>query len=445
MMRQAQHTVKIVDDDKSMRDSIADYCVQTDCLVQCYASGEELLEDLDELYSGVIVCDLKMPGLSGLEVLARLQSCINSPPLIMMTAHGDVPIAVRAIQQGAYDFIEKPFDPAYLRKMIGQAVKTRKIELDNTRLRHRLNEVSSLDRLLLGRSEAMSTFRQQIIDSANTGKNTLLVGEVGLEKERVARAFHQNCGHADKPFIRVNCRVMEAPQLVLAFAEAMNIFDAGGYGTLFFDSVDQLNSLSQNKLLVLIEEFVLHSKIKNLGAFPGFIGSCEPLATSIEDFSIMSSLHATLGEYIIRVPPLRSRADDVFELFDSYLKQFSSQYQIDKPLLSAEDVSSLAAYNWPGNICQLKITAEEFVLLRQTMPASLAHLIEKARDTQPGIPTLTTEKLRVSVENFERRMLTQALIESAGSITKVCERLKIPRRTLNEKLLKHGLSRTEYI
>ena len=447
MTQISQKLIAIVDDDQAMRESISDYLNRANYRVKAYSSGEAMLAEAFDLDIGVIICDLKMPGMSGIEVLKELQTRDDAPPIILITAHGDIPTAVEAIQIGAYDFIEKPFEPQNLRLMIDQAITSYQIKSDKLLLKSQSNKKLKLEQILVGQSNTMSNFRYRLIECANNLSNLVLIGEKGVEKTIIAKVIHQHSPLNNLPYVHVNCRVVSELLFNNVFLGKEGAFSRVGDGVIFLEDIDSLAVECRKRLLNELEKrvFQYEYRPKIKVKTPKIICSMTESPKNVKKHSLIGAILSRIGKIQLQIPSLKERSDDVIELFNMYLAQFANHHQSSIPLLLPEDVLTLSTYHWPKNQRQLKQIAEQYVRLNRTKRVSISHLLEVSSNEIIDISTESSKNLRTLMQNFERQLITQAMIECSGNINQVCSLLKIPRRTLNEKLLKHNLNRAMFI
>ena len=444
-MNENKKTIAVIDDDSMLLDSVADYMRQFYNVIT-YDDGGAILAKINSLdiHFDAIVCDLRVSVMDGMTLLKNIKLSNIELPFIMITAHGDVPTAVQAIHAGAYDFIEKPFHPKNLKKVIDQALITHQLKLENIRLKNHPDDISALDHLLVGQSNVVKTFRQQIFDLVGVNKNLLLLGESGVERDVIARAIHYHSPQSNYAFVEVNCRV--ASELLFgdlflgskgAFSQTKNA------GVIFLNRIDHLPIESRYKLLPLIKN--LSFRQQRSGCTTQVIFSANTQPSELRENTFIKKIYTLLNPLVINVPPLRERGDDILELFYLCLKQLSSQYILPVPTLSSQDISALSSYHWDNNLQQLKQIAEQFLLSSNRQNISIDYLLRAETTNITHISHKTNKNLREATKAFEKQLIIQALIEYSGSIYKVCDLLKIPRRTLNTKLLAHGLSRSVFL
>ncbi len=447
--------VFIVDDDREMRQSLSQYLTKAGCLTEAFSSAQAALGALQTTCPDVLVTDVRMPGMSGLDLLGALAAMGNMPPTLLITAHGDVAMAVEAMRAGAFDFIEKPFLPARLLDIIRKAAAFGRLRAENINLRERLRRLSGLDAVLIGECAEMQRLREDIEDAADCEASVLILGETGSGKELVARALHDlgpRCGGA---FVPVNCAATAdelfesemfghlAGAFTGATRSAPGHFAAASGGTLFLDELGAFPVRQQPKLLRALEA----GEITPVGSSsPRLIdvrfvsATNDDLEERVKTGSFREDLFFRLNTLVLKIPPLRQRGGDIVLLFNHYLDHFARIYEVEAPPVSAEDAALLIAQGWPGNVRQLRQVAERRILAARRGRGSIAGALNSfAPDTDPHL------SLKQNVEHYERLLIDRALAAHGGQIDKVTEDLGIARRTLNEKMARYGLNREEYI
>lgn len=447
MSQISQKFIAIVDDDQAMRESISDYLTRANYHVKTYSSAEEFLTKSFDLNIAVVVSDLRMPGKNGMDLLKELRSKNETLPVILITAHGDIPTAVEAIQNGAFDFIEKPFEPQNLRLMIDQAITSYQIKSDKLLLKNQSDKKLKLEQILVGQSNTMSNFRNQLIDCANHLKNLVLVGDKGTEKTIIAKIIHQQSPLSHLPYVHVNCKIVSELLFDKMFLGQEGAFSRAGEGVVFLEDIDSLPVECRKRLLNELERRVFQYEYKPIIKVkaPQIICSMVEIPQYAKENSLIGVILSRFGKVQLNVPSLKERPDDIVELFNMYLTQTANEHQVPIPSLLPEDVLTLSSYEWPKNQRQLKQIAEQYVRLNRTKRVSISLLLDVTPNKTIDLSTESSKNLRTLMQNFERQLITQAMIECSGNINQVCSLLKIPRRTLNEKLLKHDLTRTKFL
>lgn len=436
--------VAIVDDEADMRASISQWLALSGFDTETYASAEEALKVIGPEFPGVVVSDIKMPGMDGMAFLKRLMGMDSGLPVIMITGHGDVPMAVEAMRVGAYDFLEKPFNPDRMTELAKRATQARRLTLDNRALRRELSDGSGIMKKLIGASPAMERLREDILDLGQADSHVLIDGETGTGKTLVAHALHAVGPRASKKFLTISCAAWGEDQLAARLfgpSEDGNlplVEEARG-GTLCLEDIESLSHGLQSRLLTFINEQGTPPETR-------IIAICNEHAPdkTLEDL-LRSDLFYRLGAMTIICPPLRSRGEDILTLFTRASEQFSEEYGCDAPQVTAQEAAQLLQAPWPGNVRQLVNIAERAVLQNRRGSGSIASLL--MADNESSGPAMTTEgkPLKEYVEAFERMLIDNTMRRHKGSITAVMDELCLPRRTLNEKMAKYGLQRQDYV
>ncbi|UWQ16352.1 sigma-54 dependent transcriptional regulator [Jannaschia sp. M317] len=441
-----QTRIAIVDDEQDMRQSISQWLALSGFATETYASAEEALKKITPDFPGVVISDIRMPGMDGMAFLKKLMSADSSLPVIMITGHGDVPMAVEAMQLGAYDFMEKPFNPDRLTDLSRRAAQARKLTLDNRALRRELSDGTVLMRKLIGTSPAMERLREDILDLGQADTHVLIDGETGTGKTLVAHALHAVGPRAGKTFALTSCAALGEAELG---AKLFGPVTEGGLplveeargGTLVLEDIESLPLALQARLLTFINDQGTPAETRIVAICNG----SEPEKTC-ED-ALRSDLFFRLAAMKLVLPPLRNRGEDVLTLFTHFAETFGDEYGAAPPQLSAQEAAQLLQAPWPGNVRQLINLAERAVLQQRRGTGSIASLLMSDTQEQGETAQVTTEgkPLKEYVEAFERMLIDNTMRRHRGSIAGVMEELSLPRRTLNEKMAKYGLSRSNYL
>jgi len=437
--------IAIVDDEKDMRQSISQWLALSGFDTETFASAEDALKGLSNNYPGIVVSDIKMPGMDGMQFLRKLKGLDSSLPVIMITGHGDVPMAVEAMRIGAFDFLEKPFNPDRMTELAKKATQARRLTLDNRALRRELSDGTALIKKLIGNSPAMERLKEDILDLGQADGHVLIEGETGTGKTLVAHALHAVGARATKKFVLVSCAAFDEDSLGRRiFGPAQDdepipaIEEARG-GTLVLEDVEALSHVLQARLLTAINE-------QGTPAETRIVAICNLQEQDKTCESVLRpDLFYRLAALRITVPPLRTRGEDILTLFTRLSEQFSEEYGCDAPVVSAQEAAQLLQAPWPGNVRQLINVAERAVLQNRRGTGSIASLL--MADSDEIKPAMTTEgkPLKEFVEAFERMLIDNTMRRHKGSIVAVMEELCLPRRTLNEKMAKYTLHRSDYL
>jgi len=444
--------VAIVDDEADMRGSIAQWLNLSGYDPVSFDSGEAALKEIRADFQGVVISDIRMPGMDGMVLLRRLQSIDPGLPVILITGHGDVSLAVEAMRLGAYDFIEKPFDPERLAEMVRRASVTRRLTLDNRNLRREMTDGSLLLRRLVGSSQVIEKLRETILDLAQADGHVMITGESGTGKSLIAHALHACGPRKGKPYVYVNCAALPPEEMEKSLfgpaeePEDRPSVEASDGGTLCLEHIESLPDALQARLVSELrrgETADADQAPRNLHIISI---SSQITTTDAPPEGMRDELFFRLAALHLSTPPLRDRGEDILLLFNRFCARFAEDYGCEPPEVSAEDAARLIQAQWPGNIRQLMNVAERAVLQKRRGEDGIANLLEDGAAVPPTTPNIMVEKpLREHVEAFEKMLIDNSLRRNRGAVSAVMEELALPRRTLNEKMAKYGLVRAEYI
>lgn len=442
MSEKHPYTVLIVDDDKSMRESLLDLLEAAGWRATAISRATQVADHLSNAAPDVILSDVRMPGMSGLELLASLDQSV-APPMVLISAHGDIPMAVQAIQDGAYGFIEKPYEPRRLLTVLTHAADQNRMRQSNTRLRDRLFKLSGLDRVLLGQTDAIATLREEIMDLADTPVAVLLQGDTGTGKELVAHALHDLGTDPDAPFLALNCAALSADTFEAEMFGVEGQSDgrllAATGGTLFLDEICSCPLAVQAKLLRVIED----QQVLPVGAVVPVPVKLRVISATNEDVTeaansgrLRKDLLFRLNTVVLTLPPLKQRRDDITLLATHFLADYAQVYEIEAPQMEPDDIAAMLSHDWPGNVRELRNVCERRILTARRGGGSMLTAIQS--DTQlDDVP----DTLREAVAAFERELIGKAIKAHKGRMDATAEALGIGRRTLNEKIVKLGLDK----
>lgn len=438
--------VAIVDDERDMRQSISQWLALSGFDTDTFASAEEALKAINADYPGIVVSDIRMPGLDGMTLLRRLKSVDSTLPVIMITGHGDVPMAVEAMRIGAFDFLEKPFNPERMTELAKKATQARRLALDNRALRRELSDGSALIRKLIGSSPVMERLKEDILDLGQADGHVLIEGETGTGKTLVAYALHAVGARAARKFVLMSCGAYDEETLTRRLFgpvqedDPIPAMEEARGGTLVLEDIEALSSAMQARLLTAMNE-------QGTPAETRIVAICNLQEQGKTCESVLRpDLFYRLAALRITVPPLRQRGEDILTLFTRLSDQFAEEYGCEAPEVSAQEAAQLLQAPWPGNVRQLINVAERAVLQNRRGTGSIASLLMTDGE-ETGRPAMTTEgkPLKDFVDAFERMLIDNAMRRHRGSIAAVMEELCLPRRTLNEKMAKYGLQRSDFL
>ena len=409
-----------------------------------HASVESAARSINADFPGVIVSDIRLPGASGLDLLAQCHERVPEVPVILVTGHGDISMAVQAMRDGAYDFIEKPFASERLIETVRRALERRTLVLENHALRRELAGQNAVAPRIIGRSPVIEQVRRLIANVAPTDASVLINGDTGAGKELIARSLHEMSPRRDKPFLAVNCGALPEPM----FESEMFGYEPGAFtgaakrrigklehasgGTLFLDEIESMPLGLQVKLLRVLQDGVL----ERLGSNQPIQVNCRIVAAAKGDMTehvaagtFRRDLLYRLNVVTIALPPLAERREDIVPLFEHFLLDAAVRYQRPAPILTDRQRAGLMQRDWPGNVRELRNAADRLVLGVAEDP--MAASVDAVEDSQ---------SLKERVEQFERAVIAQALEQTGGAVAVAADRLQLGKATLYEKIKRYGLA-----
>lgn len=435
-------TVLIVEDDADVRLGCEQALRLEGIATRAVGSAEAALREVETGFAGIVVSDIHLPGADGMALLRELGTRDTSLPVIMITGHGDVTLAVQAMKQGAYDFLEKPFSPERLVATCRRALDKRRLALEVAELRARLAGREGLAARLIGHSPAIERLRQMIAGIGDTAANVLIHGETGTGKELVARCLHEASGRRTRHFVPINCGGLpeqlfeseifghEAGAFTGAAKRRIGKIEHAEGGTLFLDEIESMPMPMQIKLLRVLQERV----VERLGSNQPVPVNTRVVAATKADLLALADasqfradLYYRLNVVTLELPPLRERREDVPLLFEHFVAQAALRFEREAMPATAAEMAALVAYPWPGNVRELRNLAERHVLGLGCDPAQ--------GDSAPAALPLPQ-----AVEQFERALIADALRRHAGNLSRACEALGVAKTTLFDKVRKYGLS-----
>ncbi|MGB7269641.1 MAG: sigma-54 dependent transcriptional regulator [Albidovulum sp.] len=434
--------ILVVDDDREMRASLTHLLESAGYEVLIAQDGRRGLDLVRSGKPDAILSDVRMPGMDGLEFQLKVRD-VCRVPVILITAHGDIPMAVAALQDGAYSFVEKPFEPRRLLGILKNAVQMKQLIDNTTMLKDRLAELTDLERILIGNSPLIVAVRDMVFDFAASKASVLILGETGSGKELVARALHDLGETASAPFVAVNCAAIPPERFEeTVFGTRDNpagLMSGANGGTLFLDELGSMPFDTQSKLLRAIEtkqyQRIGDAQMQSVD-LRVISAATEGILSDAEGSGFRGDLLFRLNTLVITLPNLSDRGEDVLLLFRHYMARLSQLYELPTPQLTPDDIVALMSYHWPGNVRELQNVAERRVLAERRGGGSVRRAIA-LQSSQPPAP----DTLREAVAAFERELIGRAIKEEDGRMDNVAALLGIGRRTLNEKIVKLGLDK----
>jgi len=435
-------TVVVIEDQPGFSESLELVLQLADFEVQCFASAELALAWLPNHVPDVVLTDLQLPGIDGVQVITRAGAIAPELPVVLMTAYGNVSKAVQAMQNGAYDFIEKPFSNDRLFAILRRASEQHRLKIENRSLRNTLNSSSGMNAILCGESAVMQRLRNTILRVAPTSADVMISGETGTGKEIVAQLMH-TFGAKTGNFVAVNCGAI--PENLFeselfgheagAFTNAQKLrvgkIEHAHNGTLFLDEINCMPLMLQAKLLRVIQE----REIVRIGSNKSIPVNIRIVAATNVDIealvaqgSFRADLFYRLDVVAMKLPALRERREDILLLFQKFLETATMRFQAPPVESSLEIREKLLTYSWPGNVRELKNAAERHCL---GLPLFTDDHDENAK-TGSG-------SLKSSLHAIERMLLESALQESHCNLQTVCSRLDINLSSLYRKLNDHHI------
>lgn len=434
-----EQKILLVDDEEELRRSTAQALELAGFSVDTFSNADHVLELIGYSFPGVVVTDIRMPGMDGMTLMQKIRELDTEVPVILVTGHGDVQLAVKAMREGAYDFIEKPFTPQMLAGVIRRAMERRSLVLENRLLKAVAGKRDDIEARLPGRTQIMVDLRYRIRAIGTSDADTLVVGDTGAGKEVVARALHDISTRANRPFIAINCAALpanlieselfghEAGAFPGAVRPRYGKFEHGRGGTILLDEIGSMPVDLQAKFLRVLQERM----ISRLGSNEIVALDVRFIATSKVDLEaevsaarFRADLFYRLNVATIHVPSLSQRRADIPLLFLQLVREATARYGKDDMLVPPDVISDIAQREWPGNVRELRNAADRFVLGLDSdrRQAELVGLAER-------------------VAEFERGVIASALVAHGGSLKPVYESLGISRKTLYEKMQKYGLDK----
>ena len=434
--------VMIVDDEEGIRETLAGILEDEGYESISASSGEEAVKKAKEITPDVVLLDVWLTGMDGIQTLQELKASHPALPVIIISGHANIEIAVKATKMGAYDLLEKPLSIEKVLLAVDRALEKRSLELENRMLRENLLKKFRM----VGESAKIKQLKEQIKMAAQSNSRVLILGESGSGKELVAQLLHENSSRAGGPFIEVNCAAIpqelieselfghEKGSFTGAFERKKGKFELADNGTLFLDEIGDMSLQTQAKVLRVIEtqEFQRVGGSKNIKVDVRIISATnKDLAEEVKKGNFREDLYFRLNVIPIKVPSLRERLDDIPELVDNFLDLFATEYGQQKKEITDEAVKMLQKHSWPGNIRELKNVLERLVIMTPSKTITAGDMF---MPESPGSDYFSVSKLKDARDMFERDFIMKKLDENAWNISRTAEVLDMERSNLHRKI-----------
>lgn len=441
-------TVLIVDDEEGIRESLSEILEDEGYSIVTAGSGEETIKMIQEQAPDLILLDVWLPKMDGIQTLQEIKALKREIPVIMISGHGNIEIAVKATRIGAYDFLEKPLSLERVLLSSRRAIERSALERENKDLKENLSKKWKL----IGESPPMKALHAQVEMAAQSNSRVLITGESGSGKELVARLLHGKSNRAERPFVEVNCAAIphelieselfghEKGSYTGALERKRGKFELADNGTLFLDEIGDMSLQTQSKVLRVIEtqEFQRVGGNTNIKVDVRIIAATnKELAEEIKKSNFREDLFFRLNVIPISVPPLRAHKEDIPTLVDYFIESLAVEYGQTPKRITPEAIKSLQEYEWPGNIRELKNLIERLVIMT---PLAVIHTKDfLLTGRHEGSDYFTYRRLKEAREAFEKDFISKKLEENNWNISKTAEILDIERSNLHRKIKAYNI------
>ncbi|GGI85323.1 Fis family transcriptional regulator [Shewanella hanedai] len=443
--------IVIVDDNQDLLTNVSDYLSLHFKKVHAFSEPAKAIQFIYQGFPGIVVSDIKMPDITGVELLNQVRRCDSNIPVILMTAHGDISQAVKAVQEGCYDFIEKPFEPERLLEGINRAIEKRVLTYNHALLRSALQNKDAIETRLMGVSPKMAKLRREVLSFANLDVPVLIHGETGAGKEVVAHCLHDFSHRNKAQFVPLNCAAIPSElfeselfgHVKGAFSGAettrMGKFEFANKGTVFFDEVESIPLGAQVKILRSLSE----NTIEALGSNTAKEIDIRIISATKEELKdnpdFRQDLYFRMQVAELYIPPLRDRKEDILLLFEHFASHFMTKNNMQWAGAGPQLQRQLLEYHWPGNVRELINVAIRCVIKD-------CHDLDELLNPQEQESKNKAEhcSLKDLVNDFEASILINSLQRHKGSVQAVLNELDMERRTFNLKLNKYNIDSRLY-
>ena len=434
--------VMIVDDEEGIRETLSGILEDEGYESITASSGEEAVKKAKEIVPDVVLLDVWLPGMDGIQTLQELKGSHPAIPVIIISGHANIEIAVKATKMGAYDLLEKPLSIEKVLLAVDRALEKRKLELENKMLRENLLRKCRM----IGDSAKIKQLKEQIKMAAQSNSRVMILGESGAGKELVAQLLHETSSRSGGPFIEMNCAAIpqelieselfghERGSFTGAFERKKGKFELADSGTLFLDEIGDMSLQTQAKVLRVLEtqEFQRVGGSKNIKVDVRIISATnKDLAEEVKKGNFREDLYFRLNVIPIKVPSLRERLDDIPALVDNFLDLFATEYGQQKKEITEDAVKMLQKHSWPGNIRELKNLLERLVIMTPSRTITAGDMF---MPDSPGSDYFSFSTLRDARDAFERDFIIKKLDDNAWNISKTAEVLDMERSNLHRKI-----------
>ena len=443
-------SILIVDDEESVRDSLFNWFLEDGFRVECAENARKALTILESDQFDIVLADIKMPGMDGLEMLRRIKSIRSDAIVIVMTAFATVDTAVKALKDGAFDYVTKPFDPDDLTHLIRNATKQISLSDENENLKKKVVSLENVEDII-GNSEAVKVMLREVESVAQTNSSVIITGESGTGKELVARAIHANSPRKFFPFVSVHCGALTESLLESelfghekgAFTGAMynrkGRFEMADSGSIFLDEIATISSKMQVELLRVLESktFMRVGGNKEISSdFRVICATNKDLKSMVEKGTFREDLFYRLNVVNIQIPPLRDRLADIPLLVDYFIKKYCTSMNKPPASIDPAALKRLQEFNFPGNIRELENMIERAIVVGDGKKIGLKDL--------PLEKTIVNNSAE-SLDDFERAFILQILNKYSWNISRAAKALKVDRVTLYHKIKKYDLKSADQL
>lgn len=449
------YRILVTEDDRVQREIISDILEQTGYQVHTSGSGADTLEMLNEHAYDVLLTDLKMPGMDGLELMRQAKRAVPEIDVVVMTAHATIKTAVTAIKEGAADYLEKPFDKDELLLVISRTCERHALRCQNMLLTRLVDDSIALGNIV-GQSPAMRDVFERTRRAVNVASTVLIQGESGTGKELIARHIHFSGPRSRKPFIVVNCAAIpdtlveselfghEKGAFTGAEVSRQGKFELANGGTLFLDEIGDMRLESQAKLLRVLQDGI----IERVGGNKSYtvdvraiVATNRNLRQCVAEGAFRQDLYYRLEVLSILLPPLRERMDDLPLLVSHFREKLARKLNMEPPLISMDVMDAFRRYRWPGNVRELENTLEELFILATSSTIGSTNLPEKLLSKEPQTGGILLPPGGLVLEDVEQELIRQAMERSGGRIKEAAELLGLSYKTLQYRLKKYEFDR----